>query len=182
MNHTLRRVRVLGAGLLLGLMSWPLAAALPTAVADGGYPWQLVGNGELSWFGFSIYDASLWTVDGRFSGFVPGRPVALSLWYKRAFTRDELLDITSRAWHKLGAGSEEQRAAWLARLAAIWTDVAPGDNQTTVVVPGSASRFYDQNGLLGTIDDPAFGPAFLSIWLDHQSVVGELRAQLLGLE
>jgi hypothetical protein len=35
---------------------------------------------------------------------------------------------------------------------------------------------------MGQVDDPAFGPAFLSIWLDSRSVVGDLRVQLLGLE
>jgi hypothetical protein len=35
---------------------------------------------------------------------------------------------------------------------------------------------------MGQVDDPAFGPAFLSIWLDPSSVVGDLRVQLLGIE
>ena len=61
-----------------------------------------------------------------------------------------------------------------------WWDVAPGDNVTTVVVPGGATRFYDGRGFRGRIDDPDFGPAFLSIWLDSRSVVGDLRVRLLG--
>ncbi|MEY2919893.1 MAG: hypothetical protein RL261_1198, partial [Pseudomonadota bacterium] len=75
-----------------------------------------------------------------------------------------------------------QREQWLAGLRAFWTDVGPGDNVTAVVVPGTATRFYGHRGFMGKIDDPAFGPAFLSIWLDSRSVVGDLRVQLLGLD
>ena len=157
-------------------------AALPGPVQDTGYVFRQVGSGELRYFGFAIYDASLWSPGGRFSGFVPGEPVALSLWYKRGFSRDDLLEITAKAWRRLATGSEPQRTHWLAELESIWTDVEPGDNMTTVVVPGSETRFYDQRGLRGRIADPAFGPAFLGIWLDQQSVVGDLRTALLGLE
>jgi hypothetical protein len=76
----------------------------------------------------------------------------------------------------------DQRERWLASLRPLWSDVRPGDNVTTVVVPGQATRFYDERGLMGQIDDPEFGPAFLSIWLDSRSVVADLRVQLLGLD
>ncbi|HSN71596.1 MAG TPA: chalcone isomerase family protein [Steroidobacteraceae bacterium] len=158
------------------------SASLPAAVADGEYGLAEVGSGKLSFFGFSIYDASLWTADGEFAGFVAGRPVALSLWYKRAFSRSELLDITRKAWERLGTGSQAQRAGWLEQLEAVWNDVDPGDNMTAVVLPGRETRFYDQTGFKGRIDDPELGPAFLGIWLDRESVVGDLRAELLGLK
>ena len=79
-------------------------------------------------------------------------------------------------------GPLEQRERWLADLRALWSDVKPGDNVTTVVVPGQATHFYDERGRMGQIDDPEFGPAFLSIWLDSRSVVRNLRVQLLGVE
>ena len=69
---------------------------------------------------------------------------------------------------------------WLAELRSFWTDVAPGQNVTTVVLPAGPTRFYDLRGRFGQVDDPAFGPAFLSIWLDPRSVVSDLRIHLLG--
>ena len=51
---------------------------------------------------------------------------------------------------------------------------------TTVVEAGGATRFYDAERLLGRIDDPEFGPAFLAIWLDPRSIVRDLRVKLLG--
>ena len=158
------------------------ASSLPDAVLKGDYGLQRVGAGELSWLGRPIYHASLWTPAGNFTGYEPGEPVALSLSYQRKFSRDELLRITSTAWRLLDSTPPAQREQWLAALRTFWADVGPGDNVTTVVVPGKATRFYGHRGFIGKVDDPAFGPAFLSIWLDSRSVVGDLRVQLLGLE
>jgi hypothetical protein len=158
------------------------ASNLPDALLKGAYELQRVGAGELRWLGRPIYEASLWTPAGNFAGYEPGEPVALSLAYEREFSRDDLLRITSTAWRLLGATPPEQRERWLVELRTFWSDVKPGDNVTTVVVPGQATRFYDHRGFMGKVDDPAFGPAFLSIWLDSRSVVGDLRVQLLGLE
>jgi hypothetical protein len=164
------------------LLGGPVAVAssLPAPVVEQGYALRKVGGGELKWLGLRIYDASLWTSTGRYSGLGGRDTVALSLWYQRAFKRDELLGITETAWRKLGQPHAPQRELWLAELRRAWSDVAPGQNVTTVVVPGGPTRFYDQRGRFAQVDDPAFGPAFLAIWLDPRSVVRDLRRQLLG--
>jgi hypothetical protein len=169
---------LLGLGLLAGGVA--SASSLPGPVVDSRYPLRMVGAGELRWLGFPIYDASLWTSSGRHADRTTDETVALSLWYRRSFTRDELLKVTETAWRKLGQVDPAQRERWLAQLRGIWTDVAPGQNVTTVVLPGGPTRFYDQRGRFGQVDDPAFGPAFLSIWLDPRSVVSDLRIRLLG--
>lgn len=167
--------------LLGGGMVTPVgAASLPEPVVERGYPLRPVGSGDLRWLGRSIYQASLWTTSGRYSGFVPGETVALSLDYQRAFSRDELVRITEIAWRRLGQVEADQRERWLAELRRTWSDVAPGQNVTTVVIPNGPTHFYDQQGRFGRVEDPAFGPAFLAIWLDPRSVVGELRLRLLG--
>jgi hypothetical protein len=156
------------------------ASTLPDAVVAQGYPLRKVGSGELRWLGVDIYDASLWTSTGHYRGFASDQTVALSLLYQRSFSRDELIRITETAWRKLGNTRPEQRVRWVAELRRSWADVAPGQNVTTVVLPEGPTRFYDQNGRFGQVDDPAFGPAFLSIWLDPRSVVSDLRVRLLG--
>jgi hypothetical protein len=158
------------------------AKPLPQPVQQADYQLQRVGAGQLSWLGRPVYQASLWTPGGRFDGYVRGSPVALSLWYQRDFSRDELLRITSTAWRLMGAVPPEQRDRWLQSLRSFWSDVDPGDNVTTVVMPGRFTRFYNHMEYMGQVDDPEFGPAFLSIWLDPRSVVGDLRVQLLGVE
>ena len=172
-----RPLALLGLWLAAAVAS---ASTLPGPVVDQGYPLRKVGAGELRWLGFRIYDASLWTSSGRYNGFGRGETVALSLWYQRSFSRDELLRITETAWKKLGQPDVAQRERWLAELRRQWTDVAPGHNVTTVVTPDGPTRFYDQRGRFAQVDDPAFGPAFLAIWLDPRSVVSDLRLELLS--
>ena len=174
-----RVTRVLAALALIVPTGLP-AASLPAPVVEEGYELRKVGGGMLRWLGMSIYDASLWTSSGRYRGFAPGETVALSLWYQRSFSRDELIRITETAWRRLGNTDGTQRERWLAELRRSWDDVAPGRNVTTVVIPNGPTRFYDQDGRFAEIADPAFGPAFLSIWLDPRSVVSDLRIRLLG--
>ena len=81
---------------------------LPDPVADNQYPLRMVGAGELRWLGFPIYDASLWTSSGRHAGFTAGDTVALSLWYRRSFTRDQLLQSTIVLTGGLGDRAEEE--------------------------------------------------------------------------
>jgi hypothetical protein len=176
-----RRTPLLLACLFLVASITPVAQAstgLPAAVPERAQL-KKVGGGQLSWLGFDIYDASLWTGSGRYEGFGPGQTVALSLWYQRSFTLDELLGITDKAWTRLGR-DPAWRESRLASLRMLWSDVSRGQNMTTVVEAGGATRFYDGQRLVGRIDDPEFGPAFLAIWLDPRSIVRDLRVQLLG--
>jgi hypothetical protein len=156
------------------------AAELPPRVRADGFDLVQVGKGRLTWLGLGIYEAGLWTPDGRFDDFRPGQPVALSLAYERRFSRDQLIEITTGEWSRLGLTTPEQREAWAAELARLWRDVRRGDNMTAVVLPGGETRFYDARGLMGSIGDPAFGPAYLRIWLDQRSAVADLRVALLG--
>jgi hypothetical protein len=158
------------------------ASTLSEPAIKNGYKLQQVGAGQLNFLGRPVYAASLWTSAGSFEGFAPGEPVALSLHYQRDFSRDELLKITATAWRLMGSVPPEQRERWLASLRGFWSNVGPGDNVTTVVIPGRFTRFYNHREFMGQVDDPAFGPSFLAIWLDPRSVVGDLRVQLLGAE
>lgn len=157
-----------------------LAAELPPRVRADGFDLAQVGKGRLTWLGLGIYEAGLWTPDGRFEDFRPGEPVALSLAYERRFSRAQLIEITTGEWSRLGLATPKQREAWAAELAKLWRDVRRGDNMTAVVVPGGETRFYDASGLMGRVADPAFGPAYLRIWLDQRSAVSDLRVALLG--
>jgi hypothetical protein len=177
-----RTARFVAIALVLACLGPAAAIAstgLPDPLPERGQLLK-VGGGQLSWLGMDIYDASLWTDTGRYEGFADGRTVALSLWYQRSFTRDELLGITNTAWRRLGV-DQASRERWLAKLRDLWSDVQRGDNVTTVVESGGATRFYDESRYLGRVDDPTFGPAFLAIWLDARSVVRNLRVQLLGV-
>ena len=177
--------------LLVLATAWSSAAVaehvLPAPLLQEGFKAQRVGAGLLTWFGFDIYEASLWSTDGDFANFDPAadaqRQVAFSLWYRRSFSRERLIEITTSGWSEFKLASPEQQQRWRADLARLWVDVNKGSNLTTVVLPGGETRFYDAQRRLGSIADPAFGPAFLRIWLDERTRgtrLESLRTALLG--
>ena len=65
-------------------------------------------------------------------------------------------------------------------LSNIWPDVNKGDQLVFVKTYDGKSTFYNKNKMLGTIDDPEFGTAFLSIWLDEKSRFKRNREELSG--
>lgn len=164
------------------LLALPVAwADLPSPLRSEAASLKQVGEGRLTWLGFGIYRASLWSADGEVPRAKPGNPLALSLWYERSFSRAQLIDITRNEWERLALAPAATREAWARELESIWRDVGKGDNLTALVIPGGETRFYDGNRLLGRITDPGFGPAYVAIWLDERSAVADLRKALIGL-
>ena len=58
--------------------------------------------------------------------------------------------------------------------------MTPGDRIIAFWEPDGPTRFYGNNGLLGVIEDPRFGPAFLGIWLHPDTRAEDLRMALIG--
>ena len=157
------------------------ALAVPAAPLDDLVE---VGSGELRWFGLEVYEARLLTDGGQYDGMVAPGPLALEITYRRNISREQLVRTTEREWDRLarelGLDSRSPVSGWLAELGAIWPDVAPGDRIVAFVEPAGPTRFYGNDGLLGTVDDPRFGPAFLGIWLHPDTRDADLRARLIG--
>lgn len=140
----------------------------------------VVGKGELSWLGFSIYHASLWTRDGNFQNLEESSPVALAITYQRNIESADLAQKTVEEWERLGIFNINERDLWGKRLAKIWPDVKPQDSITTLVTPDRKTRFYHNDKLLTVLNEPEFGSALLSIWLDPETSEPELRKKLIG--
>lgn len=139
-----------------------------------------VGHGELTWFGLSIYRASLWTVNGKFENLQNSIPVAMTISYQKNISSDSLVDRTLEEWERLGIYETEQRNYWSQQLRKIWPDVSPGDSITTLVTSDKSTRFYYNDTLLTVLQDPTLGTALLSIWLDPRTSEPDLRAKLIG--
>jgi hypothetical protein len=143
-----------------------------------------VGSGEMRWFGMEIYDARLLNGSGRFVDVGVDGPMALEITYRRSIPRDRLVKTTEREWNRLerelGLPERATVREWLQQLTVIWPDVSPGDRILAISEPGGATRFYGNAGFLGTIDDPAFGAAFLGIWLHPNTRAADLRTALIG--
>jgi len=130
-------------------------------VVEQGYPLRKVGSGELRWLGFGIYEASLWTSTGRYTGFGRDETLALSLctsglsratsW--SASPRLPGASLASRRGRSATAGSPNCGASG---------PTSRRRQRDHGGDPGGPTRFYDQRGRFAEVDDPAFGPAFLA--------------------
>lgn len=164
-----------------------LALAAGTAYANSPSGWreqlpqaELVGSGDFSWFGFSVYNAKLWSpvqqVDFT-------EPFALELTYRRTISRDTLVDTSLDEIRRINSEplDREQKAEWAQQMRQAFVDVKDGTRITGVFLPEQGCRFYVDGKLQHVIDDPEFARAFFSIWLDPQTRSPKLRAALLGL-
>jgi len=151
------------------LMFFGLAQANP--VAD----LKLVGQSELSWMFWKIYDIQLLNSDGRYDR--DKYPLALVIRYARDIRSEQLLDSTLDEW---GRQEISWKPQWKDQLNALWPDVSPGDEITLRVDKDLNSHFFFNRELVGSIEDREFAPAFLAIWLSENSLKPSLQRQLTG--
>lgn len=141
---------------------------------------RLLGEGELSVFGFRLYSARLWSPAERFDA---GSPFALELIYHREISRERLVEVSLdeiRRLHGDRVGAA-QLAEWAGHMQRAFVDTAPGSRITGVYLPGFGARFYAGDRLQHEVRDEAFARTFFSIWLDARTRNPELRARLLGV-
>lgn len=163
--------------LLLVCALAPLAALSPLpgfATADPLAGLRRWGRGEFRYFGFLVYEATLWAAED------PQRPpLALRLDYQRSIAGADISAASVKEMRKLGA-DEATLLRWGEQMASLFPDVKPGDHLLGVYRPDGAS-FLHNGSLLGKIEDAEFARRFFAIWLDPRSSAPDLRAALLGL-
>jgi hypothetical protein len=150
-----------------------LAAPVFTTLLPGA---QQVGQGVFKRFGWSIYEARLYAVAGRFD---VAQPYALSLTYERTIAGDRLVQSSLDEMRKLGK-PVDQHPEWAAELARVLPSVTKGVTLTGVHRPGEGATFYEQDKVIGQIND-VLARAFFAIWLDPRTSEPSLRQSLLGL-
>ncbi|QSX36679.1 MULTISPECIES: chalcone isomerase family protein [Shewanella] len=163
------KAMILTASLLLGL---------PAAGAPMLAELQPVGQGEMHWLWFKLYDATLYSPNGRYHK--DARPLALSILYARDIEREDLLAATREEWQRLLQEPRDLQEKWLSQLAATWPDIQAGDRLTLYVDKEGHSQFWHGEHALGQLLPPDFAPAFLAIWLDERSRNPALTRQLRG--
>jgi hypothetical protein len=144
---------------------------------------KLVGSGEFSWWGLSIYSAQLWQeLDVKSTAFNPQQSFALEITYHKSISRERFVDTSIDEIKRLHGDSfnAEQLQQWRSYMAKAFTDVKSGDQLIGVHLPQFGCRFYSQSKLLAEIPDEKFSKAFFSIWLDPRSKDSQLRAKLTG--
>ena len=168
MKRSLRRWTL---GLSLVLLAGGAGAVLP---AD----WRVQGQGEMRWFGFRLYEASLWAPGGHWQTHLP---YALELRYARDIPSSRLVQASIEEMQRLGNAGNEPLARWKIELERVFPDVRSGDVIVGMHLPKRGAEFYHQGKLTGRIDDVEFAGAFFAIWLDERTREPSLRARLLGL-
>lgn len=171
LEHRLSRSWLLA--LVLAVPAW---ADWQPALPDG----RLVGSGDFTWFGVSLYTARLWS---------PGlplawdQPFALELTYHRVFARDTLVDASLKEMRRMAEAPPEASTLqrWSSEMRDAFVDVRPGMRITGVYHPGKGCTFFVDGQLRRRVEDPAFARAFFGIWLDPHTRDKALRQRLLGM-
>lgn len=148
-----------------------------------------VGAGQFRYFVFDIYEASLkapaiyWasSSEQKTVDYAQSVPLLLELKYQRDISRDEFIKATVDQWQHLTGAVSTQHQQWAEALKPIWRDVKEGDTLASLLLADGQVVFYFNRQYLGTLTDPAFGPAFFDIWLSEGTSAPKLRQQLLGL-
>lgn len=171
----------------LPAVSLLLAAALCSTVtvansndhSDSSF--KVIGQGQYSYWFWDLYQARLFSSDGRFVDYQQSVPLKLELTYQRDIKKQDFIDATMQQWKIQQGALDKKHKLWAGELGTLWRDVSKGDTLTAVLRQDGLVDFYFNNNLLGRTSDPAFGSAFFDIWLSEKTTAPELRSQLLAL-
>ena len=165
-------------------LAWCSAALAQPAMLPS--TWRIQGEGEMRWFGLSIYSARLWTPVGTpLAGMANGAPqpnptFALELTYSRDIAGSSLVKTSIDELNRLAGRDEATLQRWREALAIVFPDVRVGERIIGVLETAGGAVFYHQDRLTGRLADPELASAFFGIWLDPRTREPKLRARLLG--
>lgn len=163
------------------LLLAPAAIAQPAPVRIAAPEAALLGKGNYTWFGLTLYEARLWADKKSFSASNwSGSSFALELIYARKLYGERIAVASIDEIKKLGIGTPAQHDSWLSSMKKIFPDVEGGTQLIGLYSPGQATRFFRDGTAVGEVADPEFGPAFFGIWLHPKTSAPKLRAALSG--
>jgi len=132
-----------------------------------------LGQGRMTYWGFTLYDAKLYTSKDPKGG------IALDIQYLRKFEAKDLAKQTLEELKKLGI-SETQRAEWADPLNRAFKTVQVGDSITAIKKPQGSTQFFYNGQFVSEISGESFSQAFFGIWLHPKTSAPQLRKVLLG--
>ncbi|MCS0449914.1 chalcone isomerase family protein [Vibrio diabolicus] len=186
---TQRLIKVVASLVVMGsfaLQAQPVGNSKNADKMSSWEGWKTVGEAQLTWFIFDIYQSRLKAPDGKFivNGDVSPHPLALEINYQRDISKQQLLDVTDEQWAKLGF-TESYRKRWISELNRMFPDIKKGDELTYLTDGKTGQLLYRQAGIaqiktVGFVQDERMNDAFLSIWLSPNTEFPKLRKQLIG--
>jgi hypothetical protein len=157
------------------------SAAAPTAVRTffRGAP-RLIGQHRFTYWGFEVYDASLW---GN-TAFAPHDWAKQSLVLELRYLRDfKGADIAQRSIDEMQGQrtlSAAQKQTWSGVLQSLIPNVRSGERLTGIYTPDKGMQLLHQDRLLGEVTDVDLAQRFFGIWLAPETSQRQLRQQLLA--
>ncbi len=159
----------------------PNSAAAPSTVRTvfRGTP-RLVGQHRFTYWGFEVYDASLWSN----TAFAPEDWAKQSLVLELRYLRDfKGADIAQRSIDEMNGQrtlTATQKQTWLATLQRLIPNVRHGERLSGVYTPDKGMQLLHQDRLLGEVADAELAQRFFGIWLAPETSQRQLRQQLLA--
>ncbi len=141
---------------------------------------RLVGGHRFTYWGFDVYDASLWAS----AAFAPEawdrQDLILELRYLRDFKGADIAQRSIDEMHAQRALSPAQKQNWAAALQSLIPDVRSGERLTGVYTPDQGMQLFHQDRLRGTVRDTELARRFFGIWLAPETSQRQLRQRLLA--
>jgi Chalcone isomerase-like len=159
----------------------PNSAAAPSAVRAffRGAP-RLIGQHRFTYWGFEVYDASLW---GN-TAFAPQDWAKQNLVLELRYLRDfKGADIAQRSIDEMQGQrvlTDAQKQTWTGVLLSLIPNVRNGERLTGIYTPDKGMQLLHQDRLLGEVSDVNLAQRFFGIWLAPETSQRQLRQQLLA--
>ena len=156
------------------------AQTLPQELRQAVPAAALSGQAKLTFWGFEVYQATLWVTRGFAADNYEQNPFALELAYLRDFKGADIAKRSIAEMRRQAPMTPTQEATWEDQMRALFPDVKAGDRITGINQPAVGAVFWSQGRVLGEVRDPAFAKQFFGIWLSPQSSEPQMRRALLA--
>jgi hypothetical protein len=179
----------LQAGLMLAAV-WQLPRATAQTQANAPLHTQnlqgwlttprLIGQQRFTYWGFSVYDASLWASATFTANDWAKQALVLELRYLRDFKGADIAQRSMDEMQGQRALTPAQSQNWSAQLQQLIPNVREGERLTGIYAPQKGLRLLHQDQLLGEVRDHELAQRFMGIWLAPETSQRQLRQQLLA--
>jgi hypothetical protein len=141
---------------------------------------RLLGQHRFTYWGFEIYDASLWAS----SEFSPEdwaqQALILELRYLRDFKGSDIAQRSIDEMQGQRALSSMQLKNWFETLQKLIPNIRSGERLTGVYRPDKGLQLLHQDRIVGEVPDVELARRFFGIWLAPETSQRQLRQQLLA--
>jgi hypothetical protein len=141
---------------------------------------KLAGSAKLRFWGFDVYQATLWVRPGFQAPDFTRHAFALELDYLRDFTGAAIAARSIEEMRRISRFSDAKAEEWQAALRGALPDVRKGDRIAGLHVPGVGVRFLLNGKPFGEVRDAEFSAQFFGIWLSPGTSEPAMRQSLLA--